>query len=34
MSRGKMADLIAAGAVRVNWREGAKPKTSVKTGTS
>lgn len=32
MSRGKMSDLIAAGAVRVNWREGAKPKTTVKEG--
>ena len=32
MSRSKMSDLIAAGAVKVNWREGAKPKTECKSG--
>ena len=32
MSRSKMSALIAAGAVRVNWREGSKPKTVVAAG--
>ena len=32
MSRSKMSALIAAGAVRVNWREGCKPKTVVAAG--
>jgi len=32
MSRSKMADLIDAGAVKVNWREGAKTKTQVESG--
>jgi photosystem II S4 domain protein len=32
MSRAKMNDLIVAGAVRVNWREGCKPKTLVAAG--
>jgi photosystem II S4 domain protein len=32
MSRSKMSDLISAGAVRVNWREGCKPKTPVCSG--
>lgn len=32
MSRSKMSALVAAGAVRVNWREGCKPKTVVAAG--
>ena len=32
MSRSKMSAHIAAGAVRVNWREGCKPKTTVGSG--
>ena len=32
MSRSKMSDLIAAGAVKVNWREGCKSKTVVAEG--
>ena len=32
MSRSKMSDLVTSGAVRVNWREGSKPKTAVATG--
>ena len=32
MSRSKMSAHIAAGSVRVNWREGCKPKTTVGSG--
>ena len=32
MSRSKMSALVSAGAVRVNWREGCKPKTVVAAG--
>ena len=32
MSRSKMTDLIKAGAVKVNWREGCKSKTTVAEG--
>lgn len=32
MSRSKMTDLIGSGSVRLNWREGCKPKTLVTSG--
>lgn len=32
MSRSKMSDLIGSGSVKVNWREGCKPKTAVESG--
>ena len=32
MSRSKKSDLIGSGSVKVNWREGCKPKTAVESG--